>query len=139
VSRCQKSGKLLNGFASLTWSSPTEVSEDQKPYFWLTSSGDSIRITNITSQTISQNLSFEILPNPCLSMSSLTVKTKDFSEKFDSPTSKLEFITAEIPVIILPYETIIVDLIPNTSPKCVVEGNDKRDFVSAIKNLEIRN
>ena len=139
VSRCQKSGKLLNGFASLTWSSPTEVSEDQKPYFWLTSSGDSIRITNITSRTISQNLSFEILPNPCLSKSSLTVKTKDFSEKFDSPTSKLEFITAEIPVIISPYETIIVDLIPNTSPKCVVEGNDKREFVSAIKNLEIRN
>ena len=139
VSRCQKSGKLLNGFASLTWNSPTEVSKDQRAFFWLTSSGETIRVTNITSRIISQNLTFDVLPNPCKNKSNFTVKTKDFFETFDSPTSELNVLKIKIPVIISPFKTIIIDLNPSTMAKCFVKGEDKRNFVAAITNLNIQN
>ena len=138
VSRCQRSGKLLYGFASITWSSQTEISEDQIPYFWLTSRGDSIRVSNITSKSISQNLTFDILPNPCLNKSEVDVAADGFNEIFDSPTTKQNSTNVKIPITIAPYKTAVIDLMPASSQKCSVKGDDKRNFVAGITNLNIQ-
>lgn len=138
VSRCQRSGKLLYGFASITWSSQTEISEDQIPYFWLTSRGDSIRVSNITSKSISQNLTFDILPNPCLNKSEVDVAADGFNEIFDSPTTKQNSTNVKIPITIAPYKTAVIDLMPASSQKCSIKGDDKRNFVAAITNLNIQ-
>ena len=139
VARCQRSGKLLHGFASITWNSQTEVSQDQQPYFWLTSSGDSIRITNITSRTIAQNLTFDLLPNPCLNSNVLKVRTNGFYNEYNSPTSNQDLVNVNVPISIAPYKTIVVDLIPESKQKCSIEGYDKGDFIAGIYNLNIQN
>lgn len=139
VSRCQRSGKLLPGFASITWNSQTEISKDQIPYFWLTSRGDSIRVSNITSQNISQNLSFEILPNPCLINNEFEVATNGFSKIFYSPTAKQDSTKVKVPITIAPYKTAVIKLIPSSSQKCNVKGEDKRNFIAGIININIQN
>lgn len=139
VARCQRSGKLLNGFASITWNSPTEVSEDQKPYFWLTTKGDSFRVTNITSKTISQNLTFSVFANPCLSRTSFNVKVDNLNVAAQTPTYKSDIFKVKIPIQIQPYKTSVVELMPDVNSECFPSNADKRNIISGITSVDIKN
>ena len=139
VSRCQRSGKLLHGFASITWNTPTEVSEDQQPYFWLTSKGDSFRVTNITSKTISQNLSFSVFANPCLSKSSFNVKVDNSIVTVQTPLSKSDILKVKIPIRIQPFKTSVIELEPNKNSECSPSDAGKRNIVSGIMSIDIKN
>jgi hypothetical protein len=139
VSRCQRSGKLLHGFASITWNSLTEVSEDQQPYFWLTSKGDSFRVTNITSKTISQNLSFSVFANPCLSKSSFNVKVDNSIVTAQTPLSKSDILKVKIPIRIQPFKTSVIELEPNKNSECSPSDAGKRNIVSGIMSIDIKN
>jgi hypothetical protein len=139
VSRCQRSGKLLHGFASITWNSPTEVSEDQKPYFWLTTKGDSFRVTNITSKTISQNLTFSVFANPCLANTSFTVKVGNAKVIAQTPISQSEIFKVKIPIQIQPYKTSVIELVPAVNSECIPSNADKRNIVSGIMSINIKN
>jgi hypothetical protein len=139
VARCQRSGKLLNGFASITWNSPTEVSEDQKPYFWLTANGDSFRVTNITSKTISQNLSFSVFANPCLANSSFNINVDESKTIVQTPLSKSEVLKVKIPIQIEPYQTSVIELEPLKNSECFPSIADRRNIVSGIMSIDIKN
>jgi hypothetical protein len=139
IARCQKSGKLLHGFASITYSSPTEVSADQQPYFWLTSEGDSFRITNITSKTISQNFTFSLFPNPCNTNASIYVKSDDKTLLINSPSAEKEIKQFLIPINVLPFKTSVIELIPSGELSCSLQSDDNRIFVSGIKDINIAN
>lgn len=137
VQRCQNSGKLLNGYASITWSTQTEVSKDQKAFFWLTTKGDAFRITNITSQTISRNLVFDISSNPCQIPTSLRVDADKFSQSSDVPGLKADVVTVKVPIVIKPYKTSVINLIPDINNQCFLQNGDEREFNSSISNIDI--
>jgi hypothetical protein len=139
IARCQSSGKLLHGFASITYSSPTEVSADQQPYFWLTTEGDSFRVTNITSKTISQNFTFSLFPNPCGTNASIYVKSDDNTLLINSPSDEKGFEQFLIPVNILPYKTSVIELIPTGELSCSLQSDDNRIFVSGVKDINLTN
>jgi len=139
IARCQSSGKLLHGFASITYSSPTEVSADQQPYFWLTTEGDSFRVTNITSKTISQNFTFSLFPNPCGTNASIYVKSDDNTLLINSPSDEKGVEQFLIPVNILPYKTSGIELIPTGDLSCSLQSDDNRIFVSGVKDINLTN
>ena len=119
--------------------SSTEVSADQQPYFWLTSEGDSFRITNITSKTISQNFTFSLFPNPCSTNASIYVKSDDNTLLIKSPSDKKGIEQYLIPISILPYKTSVIELIPSGELSCSLKSDDSRIFISGIKDINITN
>ena len=137
ISRCGTSGKLINGYASITWNTQTEVSQDQKPYIWLTSNGEIFRISNITSRTINRNFSFNLFANPCSTVQKFEISSENFNEIYNSPIVKDTVTKVKIPINIEPFKTVEVKIIPQNNDFCTISTTDQRKFVAGISSIDI--
>jgi hypothetical protein len=137
VMRCQNSGKLIPGIASLTWRSNTEVDKDNKIFVWVTSEGEDIRISNLQATPLKGTFKINLFNDPCNSAKSITVKTK--VGQFEETVTEInDFYPLNIPLNIGVFETEIVSISSNLNNVCKFGLDDPRNFLVGVNKFDVK-
>ena len=137
VMRCQNSGKVIPGVAALGWTSNTEVDKNNKPFIWVTSEGEKIRISNLQSTPLKGTFKINLINNPCNSNQSISVSTK--LSKFQETVTEInDFYPLSIPLNIGVFETEVVSISSNLNNVCKVGSNDPRNFLVGVNKFEVK-
>ena len=137
VMRCQNSGRIIPGKASLSWTSNTEVDKNNKPFIWVTSEGEKIRISNLRSTPLKGTFKINLFNNPCNSNQSILVSTK--LSKFEETVTEInDFYPVSIPLNLGIFETEVVSISSNLNNVCKVGSNDPRNFLVGVKKFEVK-
>ena len=136
VSLCQNSGNYIDGLASISWSSVSEVDDNNVKFSWISDNGESIRISTLRHFRTRGELSFDINSNPCKTEVSLLISSNqrdDFKIQvpINSTSTKIN-----VPLSLSPYTSseINITTINTGSDTCQTEG-DERTFAAKISNI----
>ena len=136
VMRCQNSGKLIPGLASLSWKSNTEVDKDNNIFVWVTGEGENIRISNLQSTPLEGTFKINLFNDPCNLKKSITVKTK--LNKFEETITEIDnFYPLNIPLNIGVFDTEVISIASNLNNVCKFGLNDPRNFLVGVNNFDI--
>lgn len=134
VSRCQRSGSYLNSVASIGWSGESEVDENNKKFTWITSSGETIRISTLRDFKINGALKFDISNNPCSLPTELRItQGKKYSEVINVPTDNITK-SLTVSMELKPYTSSEIRIKSAKDNFCSIDG-DEREFVAKISNI----
>jgi hypothetical protein len=137
VMRCQNSGIIIPGVAALGWISNTEVDKNNKPFIWVTSEGDKIRISNLRSTPLKGTFKINLFNNPCNSNQSISVSTK--LSKFEETVTEInDFYPLSIPLNIGVFRTEVVSISSSLKNVCKVGSNDPRNFLVGVNKFEVK-
>jgi len=137
VMRCQNSGLVIPGVAALGWTSNTEVDKNNKPFIWVTSEGEKIRISNLRSTPLVGTFKINLFNNPCNSDLSVSVSSK--ISKIEETVTKInDFYPVSIPLNLGVFETEVVSISSNLNNVCKVGSNDPRNFLVGVNKFEVK-
>jgi len=134
VSRCQRSGTYQNGVASIGWSSESEVDENNTKFSWVTSLGETIRISTLRDFKTIGVMKFEVSANPCLFPTQVEISQGKKFKKVINVPSDSDSLSFSVPIELKPYTAQEVRIRPSDKAYCSVAGDD-REFVAKISNI----
>lgn len=139
VARCQNSGHMLDGIASIAWSSSTEVDQNNMAYSWVETAGENIRITNLQKNKIDGYLEFLISPNPCKTKVPISIVNATDLVAYSLVTPEQEKISFKVPLSINKFQTKAVKILPTTGQDCLIsDPNENRNFLLKISEVNWR-
>jgi hypothetical protein len=134
VSRCQRSGTYQNGVASISWSSESEVDENNTKFSWVTSLGEIIRISTLRDFKTIGVMKFEVSANPCQFPTQVEItQGKKFKKVINVPSDS-DSLSFSVPIELKPYSAQEVRIRHSDKAYCSVSGDD-REFVAKISNI----
>lgn len=137
VVRCQNSGKLIPGVASLTWSTQTEVDKKNQPYIWVTNKGEEIRISNLRSTPLVGSFKINLFSNPC--KLNFQVKVESLLGKFEEEITQIdEVYSVDIPINLKVFETEVIKISTTGDSECRVGENDSRNFLVGVNKFDVK-
>jgi hypothetical protein len=137
VVRCQNSGKLIPGVASLSWSTQTEVDKNNQPYIWVTSKGEEIRISNLRSSALVGSFKINLFSNPC--KLNFPVKVESLIGKFEEEITQIdEVYSVKIPLNLKVFETEVIKISTLGNSECKVGENDPRNFLVGVNKFDVQ-
>jgi hypothetical protein len=137
VMRCQNSGKLIPGVASISWSTQTEVDKNNKPYIWVTSRGEEIRVSNLRSSALIGSFKINLLSNPC--KLSFPVKVESLLGQFNEEINQInEVYSVDIPLNLRVFETEVIKISSIGESDCRVGENDSRNFLVGLNKFDVK-
>ena len=137
VVRCQNSGKLIPGVAALSWSTQTEVDENNAPYIWVTSEGEEIRISNLKSTALVGSFKINLFSNPCKLNS--PIKINSLLGQFEEEITQIdEVYSVKIPLNLKVFETEVIKISAVGSTECRVGENDSRNFLVGVNKFDVK-
>jgi hypothetical protein len=137
VMRCQNSGKLIPGVASITWRTQTEVDQNNKPYIWVTSQGEEIRLSNLRSSPLIGSFKINLFSNPC--KLNFPVKVESLLGQFQEEITQIdEVYSVDIPLNLKVFETEVIKISSIGANECRVGENDPRNFLVGVNKFDVK-
>jgi hypothetical protein len=137
VMRCQNSGKLIPGVASITWRTQTEVDQNNKPYIWVTSQGEEIRLSNLRSTSLVGSFKINLFSNPC--KLNFPVKVESLLGQFQEEITEIDDVySVDIPLNLKVFETEVIKISSIGSNECRVGENDPRNFLVGVNKFDVK-
>jgi hypothetical protein len=137
VMRCQNSGKLIPGVASITWRTQTEVDRDNQPYIWVTNQGEEIRISNLRSTSLVGSFKINLFSNPC--KLNFPVKVESLLGQFEEEITQIdEVYSVDIPLNLKVFETEVIKISTTGDTECRVGENDSRNFLVGVNKFDVK-
>jgi hypothetical protein len=137
VMRCQNSGKLIPGLASISWSTQTEVDQNNKPYIWVTNKGEEIRISNLRSTPLIGSFKINLFSNPC--KLNFPVKVESLLGQFEEEITQIdEVYSVDIPLNLKVFETEVIKISTMGDGECRVGENDSRNFLVGVNKFDVK-
>jgi hypothetical protein len=136
VMRCQNSGKLIPGVASLSWATQTEVDKNNQPYIWVTREGEEIRISNLKSTALVGSFKINLFTNPC--GLNFPVKIESLLSQFEEEIIQIDNVySVEIPLNLKVFETEVIKISASGDSECRVGENDSRNFLLGVNKFDV--
>jgi hypothetical protein len=137
VMRCQNSGKLIPGVASITWRTQTEVDQNNKPYIWVTSQGEEIRLSNLRSTSLVGSFKINLFGNPC--KLNFPVKVESLLGQFQEEITEIDDVySVDIPLNLKVFETEVIKISSIGANECRVGENDPRNFLVGVNKFDVK-
>jgi hypothetical protein len=137
VMRCQNSGKLIPGVASLSWATQTEVDKNNQPYIWVTNKGEEIRISNLRSTPLVGSFKINLFSNPC--KLNFPVKVESLLGQFEEEITQIdEVYSVYIPLNLKVFETEVIKISTMGDSECRVGESDSRNFLVGINKFDVK-